>query len=167
MSARAWSLVLRIATPVVPALCVAFAGGTWKLRAAEAEALGQARVTVDSVEDELQSTPEPVRPRPQMRRSLLSARPDVVGTLRELESLAVRAGAGLEDARALPSDAPGSLAFRVQGEATPGALCGLLAAIENSDRLLVVESGRVSARDHGRVDYEFRVATYHRLEEPR
>lgn len=167
MNARAWSLVAKIATPLVPALCVAFAGGTWNLRVAEAEALGEARVTVDSVEDELQSTPAPVRPRPQVHRSLLSARPDVVGTLRELESLAVRAGAGLEDARALPSEAAGSLAFRVQGEATPGALCGLLAGIENSDRLLVVESGRVSARDHGRVGYEFRIAAFHRLEEPR
>ncbi|HEB54618.1 MAG TPA: hypothetical protein ENI87_15320 [bacterium] len=90
----------------------------------------------------------------------LLAEPDVVGTLRDLNRLGSDAGITIDSQQALKTSDKGKQSYVVSGRGRPTQVCRFLAAIEKSERLLVVETGRVVPADAGEVAFEVGLATY-------
>ncbi len=125
---------------------------------AEQEALADAqRRSTARGEQEQPKDPEPVGP----TWSLLEG-PDVAATLQRVNELGVEAGVTFDLIKASASKTPGKQAFEVAGRGKPGSVCGFLAAVEQNDRLMIVESGRFTPGDEEEVAFQLAIATYHR-----
>lgn len=156
---------------LVPLLAVGFAALPILRRHDVGAAIDEAQAVVTDLRDRLATLPAPapvVSTRP-VSHSQIGAVPDLAGTMRDLESLAAVAQAGLTNAAPLAGAVvvPGRQEFRISGRARPTSLCTFLAAIENSARLMVIASGRVEAAAGDTLDYEFVLATFHHVEEAR
>lgn len=159
---RRWS---RRVVPAMALVLALLAGGAYAMAESEASTLAMERVALAGIKDRLErariSEPQPT-PAPQ--RAILQPAPDTTGALRELESFGVAAGVRMAGVQALATTAPGCQSFNLVGSATPESLCNLLAAIEGSARLMVVEQGTITAARDEQVDFEVRLSTFHRLE---
>ncbi len=163
MTAISWRRLGNLAMATVPVVGLAFAGLSAKLRQDIERSVTDERTQLEDLRRDLAELPPPAAPVESAAGSALPATSDIVGTLRELESLGVAAKAGVSETRPLPTATPGQQSFRLQGSAPLANLCALLAAIENSPRLMILDSGRVEADPTGDVRYEFALSTFHRL----
>lgn len=87
--------------------------------------------------------------------------PDAAGTMQAVQDLADRTGVQLDDLKAT-GRAAGKLSFQVVGHGTPHQLCCFLAGIEEHDRLIVVETGRVEPAKEHDIAFQLGLATWHR-----
>jgi len=87
--------------------------------------------------------------------------PDVVGTLQALQQLGDDAGITFDSQTATRAANEGKQPFRIVGHGTPEQVCTFVAGVEEHDRLMIVETGRLMAGGEGEVAFEFGVATYH------
>lgn len=87
---------------------------------------------------------------------------EVAATLQVVQTLADGSGVTLVAAKASPTASDGRQLFLLAGRGRPQQLCSLVAAIERHERLIVVESGRVTPRDDQEVEFELGLATWHR-----
>lgn len=86
---------------------------------------------------------------------------DVTGTMQLLEGLCDAAGVSVDALKAMPSNTPGKQPFQVAVRGAPQQVCALLATIEQHERMLVIESGRVITGGADALVVEFAVATWH------
>jgi hypothetical protein len=96
--------------------------------------------------------------------SQLLAVPDVVATLQVLQRLGDDAGVWFDSQDVEKSEQPGKQPYMVTGRATPHQLCAFIAGIESSNRLIIIEQGRVTPASEKLVAFELGLATYHRTE---
>jgi hypothetical protein len=87
---------------------------------------------------------------------------EVASTLQILQALGDAAGVTVTTAKAPPSTTPGRQSFQLNGRGAPQQVCSFLAAIEQHERLIVVESGRLSPGAPGTIQFELGLATHHR-----
>ena len=93
----------------------------------------------------------------------LADAPDVSATLRLVQELGDAAAVELTSLAATKSTTEGRQSFRITGTASPAAVCTFLRSVEQSDRLVVVESGRVLPGSETAVIFDLDLATYHAL----
>lgn len=106
--------------------------------------------------------PSDVEPAPVAPQWRLLDGPDVAATLQRVNDLGVDAHVVFDVIKASASNTTGKQVFQVAGRGAPPRVCELLAAIEKSERLMIVESGRFLPGDEGEVAFELSIATYHR-----
>lgn len=99
---------------------------------------------------------------PAPARWQLASEADVAGTMQLVQELADAAGVVVDDLKAAPGGGPGKQTFQFVGRGAPRNVCSFLAAVEQHDRLLVVESGRAAAASSTLLGVEVAIATYHR-----
>jgi hypothetical protein len=87
--------------------------------------------------------------------------PDVAGVMQWLQGAGDATGVAIDAIKAVPDATAGRQSFTVVGQGAPHQVCAWLAAIERRERLVVVESGRVTAGDPGRVVVELAIAAWH------
>lgn len=149
------------------------AGAVWFLRGEEAQRLAgeQARAVTLAKDLEAQQArlaqptrepePAPAAENASSRWRLLDG-PDVATTLEVVNALGVEMHLTFDVIKAATSNVVGKQTFQLAGHGTPPQVCEFLAAIENHQRLIVVESGRVMPGDGETISFEFGLATYHR-----
>jgi hypothetical protein len=103
-----------------------------------------------------------VEPRPAPAPFALLDAPDVAGTLQRLQAIGDGDGVTFDGVKAAPSTAGGRQPFQLTVRGTPRQVCSFLATLEQHDRLLVVESGRVAPAPGDTLAVELGVATFHR-----
>lgn len=101
---------------------------------------------------------EVVRRTPQWT---LLADADVTGTLHVLEVVGEAAGIEVGAVKPVNTNTTGKQGFKVSGHGTPTAICTFLAALEGHQRLMIVETGKVSAGDETTLSFELGIATFH------
>lgn len=87
--------------------------------------------------------------------------PDVAATMEVVNNLGVEARVTFDTIRASTSNVAGKQMFQVSGHGTPVQVCEFLAAIEQHDRLIIVESGRVVPGGDELIAFDLGLATYH------
>lgn len=87
---------------------------------------------------------------------------EVTVTLQALQALVDASGVTLVAAKPAPAGKGGRQTYLLAGNGRPEDVCRLLAGIERCERLIVVESGRITPRSEEQVDFELGLATYHR-----
>ena len=97
------------------------------------------------------------------KRQLLAG-PEVVETLQALQVLGDDAGVVFDEMKALTGADPGKQSFSISGRGTPEAVGSFLVGIECSDRLMIVETGKVASAAGEQLPFAFGVATYHSRE---
>lgn len=85
---------------------------------------------------------------------------EVAVTLERLGELGDEAGVLLDVVKPVPSNQGGKQTFQVSGRGRPALVCEFLAAIENQDRLLLVDSGRFGPGDDEEIVFELGLATF-------
>lgn len=86
---------------------------------------------------------------------------DVTGTLHVLEVVGEAAGIEIGAVKPVSNGAAGKQGFKVSGHGTPTAICTFLAALEGHQRLMIVETGRISPGDEATLSFELGIATFH------
>lgn len=150
----------RVVVPVVVAIAtlgqIGLAGVALSSRVATEREVEQERRTTAVYAAQLTALQNgPTAPLPAAKHTTLLASPDVAGTLRVLQTIADDVGVELTAVRALPSATPGRQAFTIAGKGTPERVCALFAAIEQHERLMVIENGKVAPG--GEIDITFEV----------
>jgi hypothetical protein len=139
------------------------AGVAWLLRTGAADELHDARLVNTSLQSQLDRTPATpvvdIEPAPAKWRLLDG--PDVAGTMQSVQGLADSAGLAVDTIRAVASSAVGKQGFQLTARGTPRQVCGFLATLEQQERLLVVESGRVLPATAGTIAIELGFVTFH------
>ena len=87
--------------------------------------------------------------------------PDVAGTMQIIQGLGDTAGVAFDNIKAAQSNTVGKQSFQIVGRGTAHQACLFLAAVEQHDRLLVVETGRVLPGGAEQIVFEVAIATYH------
>jgi hypothetical protein len=113
------------------------------------------------VEASAASAPAPTAAPAGPRWQLLDG-PDVAATLERLNRLGVDHKVAFETVKAVQSNTQGKQSFLLAGRGTPQQVCEFVAAIEQDDRLVIVETGRVMPGGGEQISFEFGVATYHK-----
>lgn len=90
----------------------------------------------------------------------LPAVADVTETLQALEAHAEDCHVELTGLEARPGTDDNRVRFLIRGRASPVALCSMMASIEQNARLLVVDSGSVSADDGASVTFALTVSAW-------
>lgn len=85
---------------------------------------------------------------------------EVAATLERLGELGDEAGVVLDVVKPVPSNQAGKQTFQVAGRGRPALVCEFLAAIENQDRLVLVDNGRFGPGDDEEIVFELGLATY-------
>ena len=67
-----------------------------------------------------------------------------------------------DSAKASPSATRGKQTFVVSGNGLPEQVCAFAAALEKSERLMIVENGRLSPATGDKISFEFGIATFQR-----
>lgn len=141
-----------------------FAGIAWLLRGAAARELLDAVRRSEDLRFQLvraKAGPEPVEPAAARRWSLFE-QADAAGIVQAIQDAAEVAGVVLDQVGAAAAGETGKQSVRVTGRGRPHAVCSFLADIEQFDRLLVIESGRIEPAIPGTIGFELGVAAYHR-----
>lgn len=153
---------------LLAALQVGGAGFAYWTKGQLAEQVVAARSRVDfamlQLEHALTRPAQPageVAPRPALERPQLLRGPDVAGTLRMVNSLAESASLEFGSVKATTSTQPGKQTYLVTGLGAPERLCQFLANLETGERLVVVESGRITPSSAVEIAFELVLATYH------
>lgn len=100
-------------------------------------------------------------PEGRVPRAVLLPSADVAGTLRALQTLGDDAGITVVSAKASPSTTPGRQSFVITGRGTPDQLCAFVTGLEQSDRLMVIEGGKVTPGTETEVNFEMELSTHH------
>lgn len=87
---------------------------------------------------------------------------DVPATMQLLEAICDGEGVTIDSIKAVSNNPPGRQSFVLGVRGAPEAVCSLLAALEQHDRLLVVENGRVRPGGDGAITAELGVAAVYR-----
>ena len=124
--------------------------------------LADERVLVEGYATQLASTAQRQEEpgQPSKPRWHLDDNVEVAGTLQLVQSLGDVAGVTLSSINAARASAPGRQAFQVSGRGRPEQVCAFLASIEEEERLIVVESGKVVPGGPTEVQFEFGLTTY-------
>lgn len=85
---------------------------------------------------------------------------EVAATLERLGGLGDEAGVVIDVIKPTPSNQAGKQAFQVTGRGRPALVCEFLAAIENEERLVLVDSGRFGPGEDDEIVFELGLATY-------
>jgi len=134
----------------------------WSRESAAAERDAERATTANyalqlaAAEERQTAGPSGLAPRP-----VLLASADVAGTLRALQNLGDEIGITLVSAKASPSTTPCRQSFVVTGRGTPTQLCAFVARIEQSERLMIVEGGKVSPGTDTEINFEMGLSTHH------
>jgi hypothetical protein len=83
---------------------------------------------------------------------------DVPAVMQLLEAICDGEGVAVEGIKAVTTNAPGRQSFVLAVRGAPEAVCALLAALEQHERLLVVENGRVRPGADGTIAAELGIA---------
>lgn len=100
-------------------------------------------------------------PKVVSRKWRLTTGPEVVATMQELQQLGDANGVTFDGLKAMRSADRGRQSFAVTGHAPPHNVCALIAAIEQDDRLMIIETGRLLPAGGEHIAFEFGVATYY------
>lgn len=124
--------------------------------AAESSRNAALTATIESLRKELAdwSAPEP-------SRWHLAVAADVSATLQALQAAGDQAGVEFSSLKAALATTPGKQTFQVVGRGQPSQLCAWLRQIEQQDRVLVIESGRLIPAGTDAIGFEFGIALYH------
>jgi hypothetical protein len=95
------------------------------------------------------------------KRWELHSGPEVVLTMQAVQKLGDAAGVEFVGLKALRSADSGKQSFAIAGHGTPDDVCAFLASVEQNDRLMIVETGRMVPAGGDQVAFEFGLATYH------
>ena len=148
---------------IVAIVPMALAGVAFLSRQAALEELTnqehQLRVLQDQLELAAQQPAEP--PKVASSKWRLTSGPEVVATMQRLQQLGDANGVTLDGLKAMRSADHGRQSFSVAGHAPPRSVCALIAAIEQDDRLMIIETGRLLPADGEHIAFEFGVATYY------
>jgi len=98
---------------------------------------------------------------PEPARWHLAEVVDVSATLQVLQAAGDQAGIEFSSLKALLASAAGKQSFQVVGRGDPSQLCAWLRHVEQQDRVLVVESGRLSPASTGGIAFDLGIALYH------
>ena len=79
-----------------------------------------------------------------------------------VNALGIEARVTFDAIKASTSNVAGKQSFQLSGHGTPQQVCEFLAAIEKHDRLIIVESGRLTPGGGELVAFDLGLATYHR-----
>lgn len=85
---------------------------------------------------------------------------EVAVTLERLGELGNDAGVAIDVVKPVPSNQAGKQTFQVTGRGRPALVCEFLAAIENENRLVLVDNGRFGPGDDEEIVFELGLATY-------
>ena len=107
--------------------------------------------------------PPPSKPVPESRPKLLAG-PDIVGSLQVIQRLGDDAGVTFERQQAEPQSEIGRQRFTVEGRGRPDQVCAFVAGVEQCERLLVVENGRLMPADDFELKFEIVLVTFYRSE---
>jgi hypothetical protein len=86
---------------------------------------------------------------------------DVAATMQVLQGLGDAAGIAFDNITAAQSNTAGKQSFSIMGHGLPQQVCSFVAAIEQSPRLLVIETGRCMPGGGDQLAFELGLATYH------
>ncbi len=139
------------------------AGLAWYLRHDTSGRLQAARARNLELQQEAnRAQPAPVvETQPAPRQLRLPETNDVTGTMQLLEGLCDAAAVSVDALKAMPSNTAGKQPFQVVVRGTPQQVCVLLATIEQHERMLVIESGRVIPGGDEVLSIEFAVSAWH------
>jgi len=87
--------------------------------------------------------------------------PGVVTTMQQVQKLGDATGIAFDGLKAMLSADNGKQAFVVTGHGEPSKVCSFMAAIEQDDRLMIIETGRLLPAGGGQMAFEFGLATYY------
>lgn len=124
---------------------------------AEQERLAASEVRLAEV---VVPAPLPVSETPRSRWQLLDA-PDVAGTMQVLQAAGDATRVVFDRVKAVQSTTAGKQTFQIVGRGEAVAVCEFLAAIEQEDHLIVIESGRLTPSGEDAVAFDLALATYH------
>jgi hypothetical protein len=82
-------------------------------------------------------------------------------TLEALQGIGDSVGVLLPTLEVLKSQSEGKRSFRIRGTAAPDRVCALVAAIEELEELVVIETGSILPADGESVIFDLGLATYH------
>lgn len=137
---------------------------SWKRSEAEQTLAGEEALTATYAR-QLTSVDRPEAPAEplgtKVPHAVLMANADVAGTLRVLQALGDRIGVTMVTAKAAPSTTPGRQTFAISGRGAPDKVCQFLAGIEQHERLIVIENGRITPGTAEEVNFELGLSTHH------
>lgn len=93
--------------------------------------------------------------------AVLQTSADVAGTLRAIQTVSDQVGVTLTTAKAAPSNTPGRQTFVITGRGKPEQVCSFVAGIEQHERLIVIENGKVMPGTADEVSFELGLSTHH------
>jgi dienelactone hydrolase len=96
-----------------------------------------------------------------MQGPVLLACADVAATMQVIQGLGDAAGVAFDNITAAQSNTAGKQSFSIMGHGLPQQVCSFVAAIEQSPRLLVIETGRCMPGGGDQLAFELGLATYH------
>ena len=99
--------------------------------------------------------------RPAVPHAVLQTSADVAGTLRAIQTVSDQVGVTLATAKASPSNTPGRQTFVITGRGTPEQVCSFVAGIEQHERLIVIENGKVLPGTADEMNFELGLSTHH------
>jgi hypothetical protein len=156
--------VVVVTTIMLAASQIGLAGVAFYAKQSTVTSLASEREQLRMLQDQLaQEVPQPgpaAEVRPVARWQLLTG-PDVVATMQELQRLGDEAGVVFDGQKAMRSADGGKQSFLIAGHGKPSDVCGFVAAVEQTDRLMIVETGRLLPGGGDQVAFELGVATYH------
>lgn len=97
---------------------------------------------------------------PKSRWQLLEE-PDVAGTMQVLQSVGDATHVVFDRVKASQSSTAGKQSFQILGRGSAVEVCEFLAAIEQHERLIVIESGRLTPSGEEAIAFDLGLATYH------
>lgn len=162
MSRRhAFSNALVLALLLVQA---AAAGAAWFTRHTAERQLGIATARADSLRAQLAAMPSApsVETAPAPSRWHLPETSDVAATMQQLQLFADTAGIAVEGLKPLPATVPGKQSFALTVVGAPTRVVAFVVALEEHERLLVVENARVGAGGAEQIVADVTVAAWHR-----
>ncbi|MBL8731236.1 MAG: hypothetical protein JNN13_02575 [Planctomycetes bacterium] len=108
------------------------------------------------------AVPEPVADveAPSSRWQLLDE-PDVAGSMQVLQAVGDTTRVVFDRVKAAQSTTAGKQTFQIVGRGDAVAVCEFLAAIEQNERLIVIESGRLTPSGEDAIAFDLALATYH------
>lgn len=142
---------------------IALAGMAWWSRRAVEEERDTERTMTANYATQLAAAERREAEGPQGRvpRAVLLTSADVAGTLRALQTIGDDAGVTVLSSKASQSTTIGRQSFVITGRGTPEQLCAFLAGIEQSERLMVIEGGKVTPGTETEINFEMGLSTHH------
>ncbi len=99
-------------------------------------------------------------PPPPSRWRLLD-NPDVSGILEFVQARGDASGVVFASVKAAQSSTAGKQSYQITGHGTPDQVCLFLEDLETQERLILVESGKVTPGSDSEILFELGLATYH------